>query len=107
MPGCRHIHKLMALVQKQFKFPDNSLELYAEKVQYHGLSAVAQCESLQYKLLGGLAVHRCPKLFCGIFVRDLTTLPQGLLWHPPLCDGVEAPSLDVLKCHTGTSVLNV
>ena len=27
-------------------------------MQYRGLSAVAQCESLRYKLLGGLAVRR-------------------------------------------------
>jgi len=54
----RRIRELTALVQKRFKFPENSLELYAEKVQYRGLSAVAQCESLRYKLLGGLAVRR-------------------------------------------------
>ncbi|KAK7064198.1 40S ribosomal protein S3-1 [Favolaschia claudopus] len=52
----RRIRELTALVQKRFKFPENSLELYAEKVQYRGLSAIAQCESLRYKLLGGLAV---------------------------------------------------
>merc|ERR1711998_713826 len=33
-------------------------ELYAEKVLNRGLCAVAQCESLRYKLLGGLAVRR-------------------------------------------------
>ncbi|KAF7791825.1 hypothetical protein EIP86_002849 [Pleurotus ostreatoroseus] len=55
----RRIRELTALVQKRFKFPENSLELYAEKVQYRGLSAIAQCESLRYKLLGGLAVRRC------------------------------------------------
>ncbi|KAH9037250.1 ribosomal protein S3 [Lactarius pseudohatsudake] len=43
---------------KRFKFPENTLELYAEKVQTRGLSAVAQCESLRYKLLGGLAIRR-------------------------------------------------
>ena len=31
---------------------------YAAKVQNRGLSAVAQCESLRYKLLNGLAVRR-------------------------------------------------
>uniref|UniRef100_A0A0W0G3J4 40S ribosomal protein S3 n=1 Tax=Moniliophthora roreri TaxID=221103 RepID=A0A0W0G3J4_MONRR len=51
----RRIRELTALVQKRFKFPENSLELYAEKVQYRGLSAIAQCESLRYKLLNGLA----------------------------------------------------
>ncbi|CCM01957.1 uncharacterized protein FIBRA_04030 [Fibroporia radiculosa] len=54
----RRIRELTALVQKRFKFPENSLELYAEKVQSRGLSAIAQCESLRYKLLGGLAVRR-------------------------------------------------
>jgi len=54
----RRIRELTALVQKRFKFPENSLEMYAEKVQARGLSAVAQCESLRYKLLGGLAVRR-------------------------------------------------
>jgi small subunit ribosomal protein S3e len=54
----RRIRELTALVQKRFKFPENSLELYADKVQNRGLSAVAQCESLRYKLLGGLAVRR-------------------------------------------------
>ena len=33
-------------------------QLYAEKVANRGLSATAQCESLRYKLLGGLAVRR-------------------------------------------------
>ena len=55
----RRIRELTALVSKRFKFPENSLELYAEKVQFRGLSAVAQCESLRYKLLGGLAIRRC------------------------------------------------
>jgi ribosomal protein S3 len=54
----RRIRELTALVQKRFKYPENSLELFAEKVQYRGLSAIAQCESLRYKLLGGLAVRR-------------------------------------------------
>ena len=35
------------------------MELYAEKVANRGLCAVAQAESLRYKLLGGLAVRRC------------------------------------------------
>jgi len=34
------------------------LQLYAEKVNNRGLCAIAQCESLRYKLLGGLAVRR-------------------------------------------------
>ena len=34
------------------------IQLYAEKVAARGLCAIAQCESLRYKLIGGLAVRR-------------------------------------------------
>ena len=34
-----------------------SLKLYAEKVATRGLCAIAQAESLRYKLLGGLVVR--------------------------------------------------
>merc|ERR1712196_591519 len=54
----RRIRELTAVVQKRFGFPAGSVELYAEKVLNRGLCAVAQCESLRYKLLGGLAVRR-------------------------------------------------
>ena len=33
-------------------------QLYAEKVATRGLCAIAQAESLRYKLIGGLAVRR-------------------------------------------------
>ena len=46
------------MVQKRFKFAEGSVELYAEKVANRGLCAIAQAESLRYKLLGGLAVRR-------------------------------------------------
>lgn len=54
----RRIRELTSVVQKRFNFPEDSLELYAEKVANRGLCAIAQCESLRYKLLGGLAVRR-------------------------------------------------
>ncbi|KAI5300895.1 40S ribosomal protein S3 [Ascosphaera pollenicola] len=54
----RRIRELTSLIQKRFKFPENSVTLYAAKVLQRGLSAVAQCESLRYKLLNGLAVRR-------------------------------------------------
>merc|ERR1712230_331164 len=54
----RRIRELTAVVQKRFGFPNGSVELYAEKVLNRGLCAVAQAESLRYKLLGGLAVRR-------------------------------------------------
>merc|ERR1712137_1305032 len=54
----RRIRELTSVVQKSFKFQEGSVELYAEKVANRGLCAIAQCESLRYKLLGGLAVRR-------------------------------------------------
>ncbi|KAI8553386.1 hypothetical protein RHMOL_Rhmol05G0011800 [Rhododendron molle] len=54
----RRIRELTSVVQKRFKFPEGNVELYAEKVNNRGLCAIAQAESLRYKLLGGLAVRR-------------------------------------------------
>ncbi|XP_043851836.1 LOW QUALITY PROTEIN: 40S ribosomal protein S3-like [Dromiciops gliroides] len=54
----RWIPELTAVVQNRFGFPEGSVELYAEKVATRGLCAIAQAESLRYKLLGGLAVRR-------------------------------------------------
>jgi small subunit ribosomal protein S3e len=54
----RRIRELTSIVQKRFGFAENTVELYAEKVNNRGLSAVAQAESLKYKLLSGLAVRR-------------------------------------------------
>ncbi|CAH1408147.1 unnamed protein product [Nezara viridula] len=54
----RRIRELTAVVQKRFNVPPQTLELYAEKVAVRGLCAIAQAESLRYKLIGGLAVRR-------------------------------------------------
>ena len=54
----RRIRELTSVVQKRFNFKENTVELYAEKVNNRGLCAIAQAESLRYKLLGGLAVRR-------------------------------------------------
>jgi small subunit ribosomal protein S3e len=54
----RRIRELTSVVQKRFNFPEHSVELYAEKVATRGLCAIAQAESLRYKLIGGLAVRR-------------------------------------------------
>merc|ERR1712079_542885 len=54
----RRICELTSVVQKRFNFPENSVELYAEKVATRGLCAIAQAESMRYKLIGGLAVRR-------------------------------------------------
>merc|ERR1711972_857122 len=54
----RRIRELTSVIQKRFNFPDGTVELYAEKVATRGLCAIAQAESLRYKLIGGLAVRR-------------------------------------------------
>merc|ERR1711944_103869 len=54
----RRIRELTSVVQKRFNFPEGTVELYAEKVATRGLCAIAQAESLSYKLIGGLAVRR-------------------------------------------------
>ena len=59
----KKIKELTSVVQKRFEFLENSVELCAEKVNNRGFYAIAQAESLRYKLLGGLAM---------VF--------QGLLW---------------------------
>jgi len=54
----RRIRELTSVVQKRFNFAEGTVELYAEKVGTRGLCAIAQAESLRYKLIGGLAVRR-------------------------------------------------
>eukprot|EP00178_Gracilaria_changii_P008078 TRINITY_DN24980_c0_g2_i1.p1 TRINITY_DN24980_c0_g2~~TRINITY_DN24980_c0_g2_i1.p1 ORF type:complete len:215 (-),score=22.35 TRINITY_DN24980_c0_g2_i1:43-687(-) len=54
----RRIRELTSCVQKRFNFPEGGVELFVERVQHRGLSAVAQAESLRYKLLGSLPVRR-------------------------------------------------
>jgi len=54
----RRIREITSLIQKRFNFPAENVELYAARVQNRGLCAIAQAESLRYKLLGGLAVRR-------------------------------------------------
>ena len=58
----RRIRELTSVVQKRFGFQEGSVELYAEKVATRGLCAIAQAESLRYKLIGGLAVRRYSSL---------------------------------------------
>jgi len=54
----RRIRELTAVVTKRFGLKDGSIELYAERVNSRGLSAIAQAESLRFKLFHGLAVRR-------------------------------------------------
>jgi len=54
----QRIRELTAWVQQRFNFAAGNVELYAERVHNRALSAIAQAESLRFKLLGGLAVRR-------------------------------------------------
>merc|ERR1712194_769409 len=54
----RRIRELTAVVQKRYGFPENSVELFAERVENRASCAMAQAESLRCKLLGGLAARR-------------------------------------------------
>merc|ERR1739847_225718 len=49
---------IIAIVNKRWGHEQGQIDLYVERVANRGLSAVAQAESLRYKLLGGLAVRR-------------------------------------------------
>ncbi|CAN6854464.1 unnamed protein product, partial [Brassica oleracea] len=60
----RRIRELTSLVEKRFMFSQDSVELYVENAN-RGLYAIAQAESLRYKLLGGLAVYRYLQAFLG------------------------------------------
>merc|ERR1712115_705627 len=54
----RRIHELTAVIEKRFNFKPDQINLFAERVDNRALCAIAQAESLRYKLLGGLAVRR-------------------------------------------------
>lgn len=54
----RRIREITSLIQKRFNFPAENVELYAARVKNRATCAIAQAESLRYKLLGGLAVRR-------------------------------------------------
>ena len=54
----QRIRELTSAVQKRFGFAEGTVEMFAERVMNRGLSAMAQAESLKFKLLGGLQVRR-------------------------------------------------
>lgn len=54
----RRIRELASLLQKRFDFPDGQIALFAEEVQNRALCAIAQAESVRFKLLEELPVRR-------------------------------------------------
>ncbi len=56
--GALRIRELTAIIQKRFGLKPNSIELLVSAVKRRGLCAIAQAESIKYKLLAGLPVRR-------------------------------------------------
>merc|ERR1712088_547571 len=54
----RRIRELTAIVNKRWGAEQGQIDLYVERVANRGLFAVAQAESLRYKLIAGLPVRR-------------------------------------------------
>ena len=54
----KRIRELTSVVQKRFGYAEGSIELFAEKIEFRGLSAMAQAESLKLKLLAGVAIRK-------------------------------------------------
>ena len=54
----RRIRELTSCIQKRFKYQEGKVALFVERVHTRGLSAMAQAESLRFKLLGGLQIRR-------------------------------------------------
>jgi len=54
----KRIRELTSVIQSRFGFKEGEIELFAERVVNRGLCAMAQAESLRYKIQKGLAVRR-------------------------------------------------
>merc|ERR1712025_792982 len=96
--------ELTSVVQKRFNFPEGTVELYAEKVATRGLCAIAQAESLRYKLIGGLAVRsvlRCSPLHHG--VRSQGMRGRGL-WQAQRSESQGHEVRGCLMIHSGDPV---
>lgn len=54
----RRIRELTSCIQQRFHYKESKLQLFVEHVPVRGLSAMAQAESLRFKLLNNLQVRR-------------------------------------------------
>lgn len=60
------IKEIKSLIMERFPhLAQTKVELFAERIGFRGLCAVAQAESLRYKLIGGLVVRRCSMICAG------------------------------------------
>ncbi|KAH7823099.1 putative 40S ribosomal protein S3-1 [Monocercomonoides exilis] len=54
----KRLQELTSLIQKRWGFPVNGVRLLADRLKNRALSAVAQAESMIFKITGGLPVRR-------------------------------------------------
>ena len=54
----RRIRELTSLVQKRFKYDEGKVQLFVERVVARSLSAMAQAETLKFKLMSAMPVRR-------------------------------------------------
>eukprot|EP00657_Telonema_sp_P-1_P005422 TRINITY_DN2275_c0_g1_i2.p1 TRINITY_DN2275_c0_g1~~TRINITY_DN2275_c0_g1_i2.p1 ORF type:complete len:151 (-),score=87.17 TRINITY_DN2275_c0_g1_i2:107-559(-) len=52
----RRIRELTSLVQKRFKYDEGKVQLFVERVVARSLSAMAQAETLKFKLMSAMPV---------------------------------------------------
>ncbi|CAD2221843.1 small subunit ribosomal protein S3e [Angomonas deanei] len=56
--NARRIRELTACIEQRFHYKPGKLQLFTDRVEKRGLSAMAQVESLRFKLLSNLQVRR-------------------------------------------------
>jgi small subunit ribosomal protein S3e len=74
--GSKHkrVRELELLVEKRFGFRPNYIHIVVDKAAYRGQSALAQAESLRYKIISGLAVRRaCYGILRFVMEKDCKT----------------------------------
>ena len=54
----RRVRELTSVIQKRFKYAEGGVQVYVDRVQSRGLSAMAQVESLRFKLVSSLPCRR-------------------------------------------------
>ncbi|RIA04782.1 hypothetical protein BRARA_K00952 [Brassica rapa] len=103
----RRIRELTSLVQKRFRFPQDSVELYAEKVIVSGKLRAARAKSMKFKDGYMVSSGQPTKDYIDSAVRHVL-LRQGVLgikvkvmldWDPKGINGPKTPLPDVVIIH--------
>merc|ERR1712088_1106242 len=96
----RRIRELTAIVNKRWGAEQGQIDLYVERVANRGLSAVAQAESLRYKLIAGLPVRRAAY---GVVRFVMESGAKGMKFN----DGMMIHSGNPVKEYVDTAVRHV